>query len=145
VVKVPSESDLSARLKQYLRWAGVNREELFIDDLTRCSVTFKDLRATYLSWRAIRGDDPLKIQRAAGHKTLNTTQIYIRAAEDLGGSAGEPFPPLPAFVIGADKASASTSQRAIAELPKDAVIAPWSASGPRRARKLRNYPTLHNF
>jgi integrase len=145
VVKVPSESDLSARLKQYLRWAGVDREELFIDDLTRCSITFKDLRATYLTWRAIRGDDPLKIQRAAGHKTLNTTQIYIRAAEDLGGAAGEPFPPLPAFVIGADEASASTSQSDVAELPNDAIIEPRSAAGPQLARKLRNYPKLHNL
>ena len=64
------------------------------------AITFKDLRATYATWRAIRGDDPLKIHRAAGHKSLNTTQIYIRAAEDLGGHAGKPFPRLLPFLLG---------------------------------------------
>ena len=101
VIDVPHEADLSERLQRYLTWAKVDRAELFISDKTRCRITFKDLRATYATWRAIRGDDPLKIQRAAGHKSLNTTQIYIRAAEDLGGRAGKPFPPLPPFVLGA--------------------------------------------
>ncbi len=100
VIDLPHEADLSERLQRYLGWAGVKRAELFISDKTRCKITFKDLRATYATWRAIRGDDPLKIQRAAGHKSLNTTQIYIRAAEDLGGRAGKPFPPLPPFVLG---------------------------------------------
>jgi len=99
-IAMPHEADLSARLKQYLTWAGVKRTELFVDDETRCAISFKDLRATYATWRAIRGDDPLKIQRAAGHKSLNTTQIYIRAAEDLGVDRGIPFPPLPTRLLG---------------------------------------------
>lgn len=100
IINLPHECDLSSRLVQYLKWAGVKRPALYARDATRCPVTFKDLRATYCTWRAIRGDDPLKIQRAAGHTSLNTTQIYIREAEDLGGRAGQPFPPLPAFLLG---------------------------------------------
>lgn len=100
VIDLPHEADLSERLQRYLGWAGVDRAELFISDKTRCRITFKDLRATYATWRAIRGDDHLKIQRAAGHKSFNTTTIYIRAAEDLGGRAGKPFPPLPPFLLG---------------------------------------------
>lgn len=54
LIKVPVESDLSERLKRYLRWADIAREELYVDDKTRCSITFKDVRATHLTWRAIR-------------------------------------------------------------------------------------------
>jgi integrase len=101
VISVPPECDLSARLTVYLKLAGCTREDLFADDEHRCSITFHDLRATGITWRAIRGDNPIKIQRAAGHASLNTTQGYIRTAEDLGGLAGEPFPTVPARVVGA--------------------------------------------
>jgi integrase len=92
MINMPPEGDLSSRLKKYLRWAKVDREDLFADDDARTPITFRDLRATGITWRALRGDDPLKIQRAAGHKSLHTTQMEIRAAEDRGRSVGEPFP-----------------------------------------------------
>jgi len=127
VIKLPHEGDLSSRLMAYLKWSGVKRAELYIDDETRCSITFKDLRATYATWRAIRGDEPLKIQRAAGHKSLNTTQIYIRAAEDLGKGAGVPFPRLPAFVIG--------KPRGLTIPPSKVAKSARPRSGPRLAPK----------
>ena len=40
------------------------------------------------------------MQRDAGHESLDTTQIYIREAASLGVDAGDPFPALPASVIG---------------------------------------------
>ncbi len=55
-----------------------------------------------ITWRALRGDDPLKIQRAAGHDDLKTTQRYINEAQTFEGqSFGEPFPgvPLPLLSI----------------------------------------------
>jgi integrase len=58
-----------------------------------------DLRATGIIWRALRGDDVLKIQHAVGHQSVATTQGYIRAAEVIGGDVGKPFPPLPSTIL----------------------------------------------
>lgn len=72
-------------------------------DQTRKRIGWHDLRATGITWRAVRGDDPLKIQRAAGHTELSTTQGYIRTAEDVregvGEGFGEVFPPLPVELL----------------------------------------------
>ncbi len=96
VVKMPPAEDLSERLRQYLAWAGVTREELFVppSDPTRKRITWHDLRATGITWRAVRGDDPLKIQAAAGHKDFGTTAGYVREAEALARGFGEVFPDL---------------------------------------------------
>ncbi len=40
----------------------------------------------------MRGDDPLKVMRRAGHSSFETTQKYIRTAEAIGGAIGEVFP-----------------------------------------------------
>lgn len=96
VVKMPPAEDLADRLRQYLTWAGVTREELFVSptDPTRKRITWHDLRATGITWRAVRGDEPLKIQAAAGHKDYGTTAGYVREAEALARGFGEVFPPL---------------------------------------------------
>ena len=58
--------------------------------------SFHDLRRTGITWRAVRGDEPLKIQRAAGHDDLRTTQRYINEAQTFEGERfGEPFPSVP--------------------------------------------------
>ncbi|MFO0589900.1 MAG: site-specific integrase [Polyangiaceae bacterium] len=95
LIRMPPLQDLSNQLRRYLGWAGVNRAALFAKDATRAPITFHGLRATGLTWRAIRGDDALKIQRAAGHTSLDTTQRYIREAEVVGREIGVPFPDLP--------------------------------------------------
>ena len=64
LVRMPPVRELSDQLRRYLGWAGVTRAELFADDETRAPLTFHDLRATGITWRAVRGDDALKIQRA---------------------------------------------------------------------------------
>jgi integrase len=99
LLKMPHVRDLCDQLRRYLPWAGVTRAELFADDETRAPLTFHDLRATGLTWRAVRGDDALKIQRAVGHKSLATTQKYIRDAEVIGRDIGEPFPALPVAIL----------------------------------------------
>ena len=86
-------------LRRHLRLAGVTRAELFTDDETRIPLTFHDLRATGITWRAVRGDDPLKIQRDAGHRDLATTQRYIREASVYGDGFGAVFPELPASLL----------------------------------------------
>jgi integrase len=110
LVNMPPMCDLPDQLRRYLPWAGVTRAELFADDETRAPLTFHDLRATGLTWRAVRGDDALKIQRAVGHKSLATTQRYIREAEVIGRDIGEPFPALPLGLLATSLTSLETSQ-----------------------------------
>jgi integrase len=92
---MPSPGMLSRKLKVYLERAGVKRAELFATDATRKAITFHDLRATGLTWMAARGDDPLRIKQRAGHSSFQTTEGYIREAENLGANFGEVFPSLP--------------------------------------------------
>jgi hypothetical protein len=91
---------LSRQLKRCLGLAGVDRPELFaMNDPTRKAITFHDLRATGVTWAAVRGDDPLKIKQRAGHRSFSTTEGYIREAENLGDSFGQVFPPLPPSLL----------------------------------------------
>jgi len=94
-------ADHSARgLRSWLWRAGVRRAELHADSITHKNITFHDLRATGLTWMAIRGDEPLKIKQRAGHKTLSTTEGYIRTAESVAGEGfGLPFPVLPETLL----------------------------------------------
>ena len=82
--------------------ARVDRAALFRNDSTCKRLRFHDLRGTGLTWMAIRGDDPLKIQQRAGHTSFEMTQKYIRTAEAVGEAIGSVFPPLPACVLGAN-------------------------------------------
>ncbi len=100
VFHMPSHGVLSGKLKFYLRKAGVERQDLFVTDATRKALTFHDLRATGITWCAARGDEPLRISQRAGHSDFQTTQIYIREAENLQSGFGEVFPPLPASMLG---------------------------------------------
>lgn len=99
VFGMPSVGVLSKKLKTYLRRAGVERADLFTSDATRKAITFHDLRATGITWMAVRGDDPLKIMTRAGHADFETTKIYLREAENLGRAFGEVFPPVPVEVV----------------------------------------------
>jgi integrase len=73
----------------------VKRPEIYANDEQRKNLTFHDLRATGITWSAVRGDDPLRIKQRAGHTGFATTEGYIREAENLGRDFGDPFPPLP--------------------------------------------------
>ncbi|WP_437603965.1 site-specific integrase [Sorangium sp. So ce590] len=79
--------------------AALGRAELFANDATRKQLTFHDLRATGITWMALRGDEPIKIMRRAGHEDIATTMGYVREAENLMHPVGEPFPPLPAALL----------------------------------------------
>jgi predicted secreted Zn-dependent protease len=41
----------------------------------------------------------LRVQQRAGHEDFDTTQVYIREAENLSCAIGEVSPALPASVI----------------------------------------------
>lgn len=97
-------------LRTHLRTAGVTRADLFVTDETRKNLTFHDLRATTLTWMAVRGDDPLKIKARAGHSDLATTEGYIRTAGEIDGAIGTVFAPLPNGLTGGfGQASVSAS------------------------------------
>lgn len=95
LARMPVEKHLAPMLRRHLETAGVTRADLFAEDATRKRLRFHDLRATGLTWMAVRGDDPLKIKQRAGHTTFSTTEGYIREAESVHEGFGAPFPALP--------------------------------------------------
>jgi hypothetical protein len=99
VIALPNDKHLARDFRQWLDEAEVNREELHASTPTRKSMTFHDLRATGLTWLAVRGEDPLKIMQRAGHTDFGTTQGYIRTAEAVREGFGDVFPPLPAALL----------------------------------------------
>jgi len=95
VVRMPSVTVLARTLKGYLVRARVKRPDLYTSDATRKAMTFHDLRATGITWAAVRGDEPLRIKQRAGHSSFSTTELYLREAENLSHGFGNVFPPLP--------------------------------------------------
>jgi integrase len=96
VAAMPQRKEWSERLRKYLLWAGVTRAELTADDATRHPLTFHDLRHTGITWRAVRGDAPMKIMRAAGHENFGTTLGYVNETEAFEPEKfGTPFPSIP--------------------------------------------------
>ncbi|MBX3209618.1 MAG: tyrosine-type recombinase/integrase [Labilithrix sp.] len=102
VITLPPLESLAPRLRKYVEWAHEDveepvRAELLADDRTRRPLTWHDLRHTGVTWRAVRGDAPKRIQRAAGHSDLRTTDTYINEAETFEDrrTFGVPFPRLP--------------------------------------------------
>jgi hypothetical protein len=92
--KMPRMRDLAEGLRNFLTLAGVTRAELHTTDRTRKALTWHDLRATGITWMAIRGDDALHIQHRAGHSSFSTTQGNIRQAEAVREAFGSVFPAL---------------------------------------------------
>jgi integrase len=140
VESMPPECDLSKRLRTYLRRAGVTRSELFTNDATRKQIRFYDLRATGITWMAIRGDEPLRIMQRAGHTEFSTTMGYVRAAETLG-SVGEPFPALPSLASAAPETPSTWGKlRGI-----DALPGKGSGKGIQRPLSMRNQASPAGF
>lgn len=96
---MPLPNRLASRLREWLGKAGLTRHEL-VDETSRTTkpLGFHDLRATGLTWMAVRGDEPMKIMQRAGHSDIATTMIYVRTAEAIGDAFGDVFPPLPPLV-----------------------------------------------
>ena len=94
VLKFPTKLHHALALRDALTEAGVKRAALFARGPSVKRIRFHDLRATGITWMAVRGDDPLKIKDRAGHTDFNTTQIYIRTADAVRVGFGTPFPAL---------------------------------------------------
>ncbi len=128
---LPDRKHWAEQLREHLMLAEVKRTELHESDQTTKRLRFHDLRSTALTWAALRGDEPLKIQNRAGHRTFEMTQVYIRTAENLrdsGDAIGEPFPPLPGCLTGSGTATPTNG-------------APGSGAGRNADRSLDDIPT----
>lgn len=94
-------SQWPSQLREHLKLAGVDRPELFETDETRRRLRFHDLRATGLTWLALRGENPIAIHTRAGHTQWGMTEKYVRMAETLGQlSPKSVFPELPSSLMG---------------------------------------------
>jgi hypothetical protein len=89
----------------------VTRSELHLRDASHKNITLHDLRATGITWMAVRGDDPLRIKQRAGHSSFSTTEVYIREAENLARGFGDPFPPLPSDLVQATDWATGTVEK----------------------------------
>ena len=76
----------------------MKRAAIFADDATRAPIDFHDLRWTGLTWIAVRGDEPVKIQERARHKNYSTTQARSALPRKSGTTSG-PFPALRAGLV----------------------------------------------
>lgn len=133
VFRMPSTSR-SWKLRTFLERAGITRADLFASDATRKAITFHDLRATGITWCAVRGDDALRIMQRAGHADFATTRIYMREAENLAAGFGQVFPALPVELL---KRSPVAARR---------VSAPVSAFGVDEiaaTRETKSYSARH--
>jgi integrase len=100
ILDLVSEAEMAVGLRRWLAKAGITRAELHTTTKTTKKLSWHDLRATGLTWMAVRGDEPLKIMQRAGHTNFQTTQIYVRTAEAIRDGFGAPFPALPLALFG---------------------------------------------
>jgi integrase len=92
--------NLARMLRQHLQWAGLTRADLYATDDARRPLTYHDLRATGITWQAMRGDAPTDIMERVGHTQITTTQGYMRRGRLMARARGErPFPPLPECLL----------------------------------------------
>jgi len=108
VIEMPGYRAMAQGFRRELLCAGVTRADLHEPTDTRRAITWHDLRATGITWMAVRGDDPLRIQQRAGHASFATTQSYIRTAEAVRDGFGEVFPQLPESLLHLNETIAET-------------------------------------
>lgn len=92
--------DGAIELRRDLEVAGVTREELFRRRSPNVPITQHDLRATGITYLAMRGESDDGIRERAGHTDFKMTQVYIRRGRRLAGATlGDPFAPLPESLL----------------------------------------------
>jgi integrase len=94
-----NENRRSAWMRKHFELAKLDRPRLKEESATTMMVNFRSWRDTGITWLALDGVDVAKMQRRAGHDSISTTLGYVKMAEDLTGSIGEPFPALPATLL----------------------------------------------
>lgn len=96
VLALADELHLALVLRRHLKAANAGRSSLLKAEATARRLTFHDLRGTGITWHAVIGTEPLRIQQWAGHVDFATTQSYLVTADAVGREGfGTPFPVLP--------------------------------------------------
>jgi len=151
-VAPPMLAKLAPFLRRLLERAGVKRPALFANTRTAKQITFHDLRATGVTWMAVRGDNPIAIQRRAGHKHFSSTEVYIREAETLSPETfGAPFPRLPQSLLGqpddpeSSSESSSGGGRTASSPVKSGMRRGGGAGNRTRVRKFRGHLRLRAY
>jgi integrase len=90
-------ADPAGELRRHLLLAKVTRTALHEPTETSLPIRFHDLRATGITWAALRGDSLLEIRDRAGHRDVEQTNAYMRRAA-AAGDVGDPFPWLDALI-----------------------------------------------
>ena len=101
ILETTGKDHSAEMLRDHLKTAKVTHARLTANTATHMPINFRSWRDTGITWLAISSVDVGKMQRRAGHDSLETTMGYVKVAEDLSGAAGVPFPPLPAELVGA--------------------------------------------
>ncbi len=99
VLSRTTEDHRAIRIRRFLLRAGVDRPRLYENSSTTMWINFRSLRDSGITWLAMAGVDIVKVQRRAGHDEVSTTIGYVKQAEDLGGTMGEPFAALPPSLL----------------------------------------------
>lgn len=100
VVAATPEKSRAARVREFLRAAGVERAELFVETATHLPIDFRALRDTGITWRFLAEHRAEVVQREAGHEHISTTLGYAKEVQDRRGRYGAPFPELPPSLLG---------------------------------------------
>ena len=95
VVEFNDGHDLAEGFRRMCEVAGLKRAQLYADDDARRPITWHDLRHTYCTWLAARGESAYQIMAKAGHRNLETSQRYVTLKDTMGANFGEVFPKLP--------------------------------------------------
>lgn len=92
----PTTGNLARALREDLWKAGVRREALHVKRKGARMMRFHDLRATGITYMALRGDSDNHVRDRAGHTDFKTTLEYIRRGQHAAGARmGDPFAALP--------------------------------------------------
>lgn len=88
--------DGAAILRKHLLLADVTRPALHVATADgSMPIRLHDLRATGITYLAIRGDSDDDVRERAGHSDFETTRLYLRRGKRVGAEIGVPFAPLP--------------------------------------------------
>jgi len=106
-----NENRRAGWMRKHFELAKLDRPRLTDEGPTTMMVNFRSWRDTGITWLALGGVDVAKMQRRAGHDSISTTLGYVKMAEDLTGSIGEPFPALPATLLEGEGVVATPAPR----------------------------------
>lgn len=104
-----TETKLAETLRADLLAAGVDRSALHRRKRGALLMRFHDLRATGITYMAIRGDSDHDVRERAGHADFATTTKYIRRGHLAARAVvGDPFAPLPDCLLSESSTESST-------------------------------------